>query len=334
MVRFILILTVMKSCLPLYAQLSSDSIQKLVTGTEAQIKYYSKNPHQFSPLAMASISFHIELLKSVNRFQDKSREYAKKVRRLDSCFTILKLATNLSPKDSFESNKIVYQIERVIKRREIEIVGLKVENQNLKKQNYYLKMDTIRWSERCKKAKENEQVAKTQNKSLIKKLKLYEHGTYWGLSLGFNYFLNNAPNYYIKPDSTIGSIGTAKGLSFLVSAIIGYKFNEKHSFIFNVPLGDFTHNSQNAIGLFNQKLAGGLGYGYHISGVAIIAILNASPYEKLAPELLDNKKIEGEVYSKINLANYPTSTSYSPSFTLGMSYNFLGKPALTNTDSD
>ncbi len=334
MVRLLLILAVLKSCQPIYAQLSSDSVQKLVAGTEAQIKYYSKNPTQFTPLAMASISFHLELLKSVNRFQDKSREYAKKVRRLDSCFAILKLSTNMSAADSIESNKIIYQIERVIKRRENEIVGLKIENQTLKKQNYYLKIDTLRWSERCRKAKDNECVLKTQNKSLHKKLKLYEHGTYWGISLGFNYFLNNAPNYYIKPDSTIGSIGTPNGLSFLVSAIIGYKFKEKHSFIFNVPLGDFTRNSQNAIGLFNQKLAGGLGYGYHISGVAIIAILNVSPYEKLAPELMNSKKIEGEIYSKLNLSNYPTSTSYSPSFTLGMSYNFSGKPAINTTAAD
>ncbi|MFM9945865.1 MAG: hypothetical protein ACKVQB_11610, partial [Bacteroidia bacterium] len=179
-----------------------------------------------------------------------------------------------------------------------------------------------------KKVRESEKRLKDNSKILEKRIKLYEHGTYWGLSLGFNYFFNNPPNYYIKPDSTLGSIGSKKGVSFLISAIVGYKFNEKHSFIFNVPLGDFTNNSQNAIGLFNQKLAGGLGYGFHISGVSIIGIINISPYEKIAPELLDGNKIEGEIYSIIDLSKYPTSTSYSPSFTLGMSYNFLGKPIL------
>jgi hypothetical protein len=314
--------------LSLSAQVSNDSLQKILVGTEAQVKYYSKNPKLFTPVALSSISFHLEILKSVNTYQDKSRPYFKKVRTIDSCFNLLKIRTNYMALDSTETEKIIFQIERTFKKREAEMVGLKIENQNLRKQNYYLRMDTIRWSERCKKAGENEAKWKYQTKALEKKLKLYEHGTYWGLSLGFKYFLNNPPNYYIKPDSTIGTIGSPKGISFLVSAIVGYKFNEKHSFIFNVPLGDFTRNSQNAIGLFNQKLAGGLGYGYHISGVAVIGIINISPYEKLAPEILGGKKIEGDVYSKLNLKDYPTSAAYSPSFTIGMSYNFVGKPTV------
>lgn len=318
--------------LSLYAQISNDSVQKLLIGTEAQIKYYSKNPKLFTPATLASISLHIDILKSINIYQDKSRPYFKKVKTIDSSFNLLKVETHYLTLDSTEAEKIIFQIERTFKKREAEIIGLKIENQNLRKQNYYLRMDTIRWSERCKKAKENEAKWKYQTKAMEKKLKLYEHGTYWGLSLGFNYFLNNPPNYYIKPDSTIGTIGSPKGISFLVSAIVGYKFNEKNSFIFNVPLGDFTRNSQNAIGLFNQKLAGGLGYGYHISGVAVIGIINISPYEKLAPELLDGKKIEGDVYSKIDLKDYPTSTAYSPSFTLGMSYNFVGKPAVNTSE--
>jgi hypothetical protein len=331
MFRLLIVLLSLFSTLS-YAQISNDSLQKLLIGTEAQIKFYSKNPKLFTPTALASIGFHIDILKSINVYQDKSRPYFKKVKTIDSSFTLLKIKTNYLALDSTETEKIICQIERTFKKREAEIIGLKIENQNLRKQNYYLRMDTIRWSERCKKAKENEAKWKYQSKILEKKIKLYEHGTYWGLSLGFNYFLNNPPNYYIKPDSTIGTIGSPKGISFLVSAIVGYKFNEKNSFIFNVPLGDFTRNSQNAIGLFNQKLAGGLGYGYHISGVAVIGIINISPYEKLAPELLDGKKIEGDVYSKIDLKDYPTSTAYSPSFTLGMSYNFVGKPAVNTSE--
>lgn len=109
---------------------------------------------------------------------------------------------------------------------------------------------------------------------------------------------------------------------------MGINLTKNTVLFFNVPLGDFTRNSQNAIGLFNQKLAGGLGYGYHISGVAVIGIINISPYEKLAPEILGGKKIEGDVYSKLNLKDYPTSAAYSPSFTIGMSYNFVGKPTV------
>ena len=334
MIRSSFVLLFGCSVFSLSAQISNDSLHKILNGTSAQISYYTKTPKLFNSLALSSITFHLEILKSVYAYKYENNAYHKKVRNLDSSLMVLKNKTNFVAPDSSRDEKVISQVEHLFKKRESELIGLTLENQNLRKQNYLLQMDTLRWSERCKRNKENEKQIKEHSKTLEKRIKLYEHGTYWGLSLGFNYFLNNHPIYYIKPDSTIGKIGAPKGVSFLISAIVGYKFNEKHSFIFNVPLGDFTRNSENAIGLFNQKLAGGLGYGYHISGVSIIGIINISPYEKMAPELLNRNKIEGEAYSVIDLNNYPTGTAYSPSFTIGMSYNFLGKPVLNTTSPE
>ncbi len=308
------------------AQIANDSLQKLLKGTDAQIHFYTKNINFFTPKALASITYHLTILKSVNDYKYNNHSYYRKVRILDSSFLVLKLKANLVENDTSDVDRLLNKIDVVYKKREAEIIGLKIDILKLEKQNYHLRLDTLKLSQRYKKSLETISKIKTETKKLEKKIKYYEHGSYWGLSLGFNYFLNNPPNYYVKPDSTIGTLGTSNGLSFLISAIIGYKFNGKHSFVFNVPLGDFTQNSQNAIGLFNQKLAGGLGYGYHISGVSIIAIINISPYERLDPQLLNTIKVDADAYSKFNINDYPTSTAYSPSFTLGLSYNFLGKP--------
>lgn len=168
MVRWSIILLLLNYSLS-SAQISNDSVQKILIGTEAQVKYYSKNPKLFTPIALASIAYHVEILKSIPIYQDKRINYFKKVNSIDSSFTLLKIKTFYLKLDTTETDKIIYQIEHSFKKREAEIIGLKIENQNLRKQNYYLRMDTIRWSERCKRAKENESKWKTQAKILEKK---------------------------------------------------------------------------------------------------------------------------------------------------------------------
>ena len=111
--------------LSLSAQVSNDSLQKILVGTEAQVKYYSKNPKLFTPVALASISFHLEILKSVNTYQDKSRPYFKKVRTIDSCFNLLKIRTNYMALDSTETEKIIFQIERTFKKEKQKWLDLK-----------------------------------------------------------------------------------------------------------------------------------------------------------------------------------------------------------------
>ncbi|MFM9946125.1 MAG: hypothetical protein ACKVQB_12925, partial [Bacteroidia bacterium] len=77
------------SDLTLSAQADKDSIQKILTGTEAQIKYYSKNHSLFTTAAMNSITYHLEILKSVSAYKYEAKSYYRKVKHLDSCFTVL-----------------------------------------------------------------------------------------------------------------------------------------------------------------------------------------------------------------------------------------------------
>lgn len=316
------------------AQINNDTIQKVLAKTESEINFYSKNPKGLDKITVISISRHLDILKSVYAYQYEKKAYHKSVRRLDSLFQMIKINANTIETDTTMAKEIVSKIELYLKKREGEIIGLKLDNQNLRKQNYYLRMDTIRWAERFKMAKENELRYKMEMKKMQKRIKQYETGTYLGLSLGFNCFINNPPEYYVKPDSSIGILGTPRGISFLISGIVGYKFNDKHSIIFNVPLGDFTKNQENAIGIFNQKLAGGLGYGYHLAAVSIITILNISPYQKIAPEIMAGVKSENETFTSIDSKDFPTTTAYSPSITVGLSYNFYNKTGLLNNLPD
>ncbi len=122
---------------------------------------------------------------------------------------------------------------------------------------------------------------------------------FFGIGFGFNYFTSSPPKYYVKNDSTIGEYGNENGLSFILSGFMAYKIKEKHSLIFNVPLGDVTNREEFKIGLFNQKMAGGIGYGRNLGNVSLIFIMNISPYESIEKELLLEEKFDMEKYTKI-----------------------------------
>lgn len=162
-----------------------------------------------------------------------------------------------------------------------------------------------------------------KNIALQKELDRYKNGVFFGLGFGFNYFLNSPPNYYVASDSSLGKYGNESGISFILSGFIAYKIKEKHSLIFNVPLGDLTNRDEFKIGVFNQKMAGGIGYGRNLGDVSIICIVNISPYDQIEYEVLKDEQFEMAKYTPIDPADYPSSTHYSPSFTVGFSYNFI-----------
>lgn len=152
-----------------------------------------------------------------------------------------------------------------------------------------------------------------------------------GLSFGFNYFLNGQQNYYIKPDSTIGTFGNSQGVSGMLSALLGYRIVEKYSVFLNVPLGDISPNPNQAIGVFNKKVAGGLGYGYNYKDLSLIVVVNIFPYEKLALEILEGQKLDLEPLSVLETEELPTVMAYSPSITVGVCYNLLGNSKTRNS---
>ncbi len=144
-----------------------------------------------------------------------------------------------------------------------------------------------------------------------------------GLSFGFNAYANGPKSYYIQPDSTMGAYGTTRGVTGMLSALIGYKVHPRHTLYLNVPLSDLTNGPSQTIGIFNKKVAGGLGYGYNMGRVSLIAVVNVYPYEDLAYEILKEKKYEQEPYTTVTQENLPTITQISPSVTLGLCYNFI-----------
>jgi hypothetical protein len=197
-------------------------------------------------------------------------------------------------------------------------------NLNVSRQVFDLMRDTMLLAEQLRRTQLQTVEMHLKNEELRKRLRKYEQGAFAGLSFGFNFFFNQAPQYYVKQDSTLGVYGNRRGMSFIISGVLGYKINEKHSILFNVPLQDFTADSQNAIGLFNKRMAGGLGYGMNLQQLTFMAIINISPYERLETDLLEGHKFqEQEVMSRLDLSNLPVSQAYSPSFTIGVSYNFL-----------
>ncbi|MBT8327362.1 MAG: hypothetical protein KJP21_06540 [Bacteroidia bacterium] len=144
-----------------------------------------------------------------------------------------------------------------------------------------------------------------------------------GLSFGFNYYTNAPKGYFIQADSSIGIFGESKGYSGMLSALLGYKISKKHSILVNIPLGDLSGNASQAIGVFNKKIAGGLGYGYNIQNLSIIGVINMFPYEELAYDVVSDKKYEGEPYTILDISDLPKQSKVSPSLTVGICYNFL-----------
>lgn len=192
------------------------------------------------------------------------------------------------------------------------------------RQLFELMRDTMLLNERLRRMEYRNMELMAANQELSHKLRKYEQGVFGGLSFGFNFFFNQARQYYVQSDSTLGVYGKSKGMSFIISGVLGYKINERHSILFNVPLQDFTGDSQTAIGLFNQRMAGGLGYGLNLQQLSFIAILNISPYDKVETELLkEHKFADDAVMQKLALEKLPTTQAYSPSFTIGVSYNFI-----------
>ncbi len=202
-----------------------------------------------------------------------------------------------------------------------EVLEMQLKQLELNQKVELLKRDTHDLKTRVK-------LLEAANKQIQDELEQYQKGVFFGLGFGFNFFINSPPKYFIKPDSTIGSYGESNGVSFILSGFMAYKLDANNSLIFNVPLGDVTNREEFKIGLFNQKMAGGIGYGRNIGNISMILIVNMSPSEYIELDIIQQEKFEEEKYSKVNPSNYPSTTRYSPSFTIGFSYNFKSNDRL------
>ena len=146
-----------------------------------------------------------------------------------------------------------------------------------------------------------------------------------GLSFGFNYFRNASLDYYVAADSSLGVYGNRTGVSGMLSAMLGYRFKPNHSILINIPLGDFSGDPNRAIGVFNKRIAGGLGYGFNMDQLALIGVVNLYPYEEVALDVVQGKKLPQEPFTIPDVSNLPKQNNVSPSITIGVCYYFIGK---------
>ncbi len=143
----------------------------------------------------------------------------------------------------------------------------------------------------------------------------------FGLSFGFNGYVNGPKSFYIRDDSTLGPFGESKGVSGMLSALLGYSIGRKHSIYLNVPLSDFNFGNNATLGVFNRKVAGGIGYGYVVGSISFIAVVNIYPYEEPALDILEDKKYDQEPLTLAQLDDIPTVSRISPIITIGVCYH-------------
>jgi hypothetical protein len=272
---------------------------------ERQWGYCNKTIHE--------IESNLEILKQIYSFQYESFGFSQKVIELENelqeqkkrMTEIKKLSIKMS--DSPPTVKDSMKLTILILEHRVDLLQEDSLEQELEIQR--LKSEQSLWTE--------------ERSALMQKLDQHLNSVQLGFSCGFNYFLTDEPRYFVRPDSSIGHVGSSEGVSFIVSGIIGYRITEKHSVFFNIPLGDFSRSDGTGIGVFNRRAAGGLGYGYNIGKISAVFIINISPYKQIEPEVLADLKLEDDTYSGVAIEDFPYQTRYSPSFTVGISYNIL-----------
>lgn len=166
----------------------------------------------------------------------------------------------------------------------------------------------------------------------VNQLTIFQGSIKPGISIGFNYFWNNQKNYVVGFDSTIHEFGAGKGLSGIVSGVLSIRMTEKnnHHILVNIPLGDFTSDANQAIGLFNKRMAVGLGYSYagfkNTPELSLSAIFNISPYKRIDYNLLSGIKFSEPYLTNLDPQRYGVTSEVSYSISLGIVYSFLLMP--------
>lgn len=168
-----------------------------------------------------------------------------------------------------------------------------------------------------------------ENKRLTEKMNVFSSAVRAGLSIGFNYFWNNQRDFIVGIDSTATELGDGKGMSGIISGVVAVRLtqNNKNHLIINIPLGDFTSSADQAVGLFNNRAAVGLGYAIspfeNTPHLAFTGIFNISPYQKIDSKLIEDFKFNDPYFSKLDPARYGATQEVSYSITFGIIYSFL-----------
>ena len=108
-----------------------------------------------------------------------------------------------------------------------------------------------------------------------------------------------------------------------------YEFEDGALCDVNIPLGDFTSDPTQAVGIFNRRIAVGLGYARRISkdtpNLLLSGSFNISPYEQIDFSEIKDRKFNLQEFTRLDPKNFGSSTNYSYSFTFGIVYTFNNK---------
>ena len=234
-----------------------------------------------------------------------------------------------------DTNKeIVIFLENFLAKKDLsdkKISELEDENENLNSEKIKLietkataKAEIVRLNDSIK-------VLKKSNLEINEKLNSIYSSVKIGLSIGFNRFVNNELDYIVRADSTVRETGNSSGTSGLISAVIAIRLDKenKHNAIINIPLGDFTSDPTQAVGIFNRRIAVGLGYARRISkdtpNLLLSGSFNISPYEQIDFSEIKDRKFNLQEFTRLDPKNFGSSTNYSYSFTFGIVYTFNNK---------
>lgn len=172
-----------------------------------------------------------------------------------------------------------------------------------------------------------------------------------GLAFGVNIDSKGDYNYLVNPDSTIQEKQVGVGGNGMVSAVASFEFllpfiqsfsknlfgwNDEtknnrplpgyFKILLNIPLTETLYqDKENAIGLFNKKIALGIGVGLDLlrlgngnQSLSIFYIINFSSVRKLQTEYYKDYKFSEGYPNKINLDNYVTITEPNTTHFIGL----------------
>lgn len=307
-------------------EIITNDINNINTETldDNNINLINKLPEKVYKLKFESVEF---FRKINSKHMSVVDELISDTLRLSEEISNLKLSLSLVDADRRDRIfNIIKEIKGDLTTENNQILELRADNEKLEKSELELKTKVSVYNYEKESLNNKLEEANDKIEQYEKKLKKYNTAFKFGISVGFNFYTNNELDYTVKSDSTLRESGNSNGISIVLSAVSAFRLKNGNHIIFNLPLSDFVANPEKSIGLFNKRIAGGLGYGFNLakdknSLASFVVILNVSPYNDLNYNDLKNRKFEDlKEFDRLDPKNYGSSTNYTYSLTFGFSY--------------
>jgi len=324
-------------CIPLIsnAQSTKEHIKILRDRIDVAVKQLSKSKTDSTAAKLKEIGFELEQFRAYEssavaivkkQLEVEIVDLNKEIKKQES--TLNDLENKLKAAKAYRTSEIQEVINEIIESNDVKSTRIaELESENAQLVTDYetileIKSELGRNEEKVKNLQE-------ENKQLKDKMNIFSSAVRAGLSIGFNYFWNNQRDFIVGLDSIATELGDGRGMSGIISGVVAVRLtqNNKSHLIINIPLGDFTSSADQAVGLFNNRAAVGLGYAIspfvNTPHLAFTGIFNISPYQKIDPNLIRDFKFNDPYFTKLDPDRYGATSEVSYSFTFGIIYSFL-----------